>query len=194
MRASPLPADERRRAIIEATKPLLIDHGDKVTTKQIAEAAGIAEGTIFRVFANKDELIEAVLDDLTDPSRICAMISATGGRATLAEQIEVLMDRVLADIATISRLMPYLHQRRARSTHEQLHKHRPPAAAPVLEAATKVLEPFAAQLSVTPAQAAWLIETVLLSMAVPHTPDSPFSSSAEIAQVLLAGIQLTDKE
>ena len=43
--------------IVEATLPLLLEHGEMVTTRQIAEAAGIAEGTIFRVFADKDELI-----------------------------------------------------------------------------------------------------------------------------------------
>ena len=56
-RAESLPADERRAMIIEAMLPLLLEHGEMVTTRQIAEAAGIAEGTIFRVFADKDELI-----------------------------------------------------------------------------------------------------------------------------------------
>ena len=59
-RASALPPDERRSAIIDATLPLLLEHGEMVTTRQIAEAAGIAEGTIFRVFADKDEVIAAV--------------------------------------------------------------------------------------------------------------------------------------
>ena len=48
--------------IIEAMLPLLLEHGEMVTTRQIAEAAGIAEGTIFRVFADKDELIAAVVE------------------------------------------------------------------------------------------------------------------------------------
>ncbi len=55
-RAESLPPDERRAMIIEAMLPLLLEHGEMVTTRQIAEAAGIAEGTIFRVFADKDEL------------------------------------------------------------------------------------------------------------------------------------------
>src|SRR5215475_10294923 len=65
-RASALPPDERRSMIVAATLPLLLEHGDRVTSRQIAEAAGIAEGTIFRVFADKDEVIVAVIDAALD--------------------------------------------------------------------------------------------------------------------------------
>src|SRR5437870_13782171 len=60
VRAVALPADERRRMIVDATLPLLLETGEMVTTRQIADAAGIAEGTIFRVFSDKDALIAAV--------------------------------------------------------------------------------------------------------------------------------------
>src|SRR5262245_28017158 len=67
-RAAALPAEERRSTIVAAALPLLLEHGDRVTSRQIAEAAGIAEGTIFRVFADKDELIVAVLEAALDPA------------------------------------------------------------------------------------------------------------------------------
>ncbi|HBX79727.1 MAG TPA: TetR/AcrR family transcriptional regulator, partial [Propionibacteriaceae bacterium] len=49
-RAAPLSPDDRRRALIAATRPLLAEFGPDVSTRRIAEAAGVAEGTIFRVF------------------------------------------------------------------------------------------------------------------------------------------------
>src|SRR6476659_4190211 len=54
--------------IIEATIPLLIEHGEMVTTRQIADAAGIAEGTIFRAFPDKDSLLAAAIEAALDPA------------------------------------------------------------------------------------------------------------------------------
>ena len=54
--------------IIAAMLPLLLEHGEMVTTRQIADAAGIAEGTIFRAFPDKDELLGAVIDTPLDPA------------------------------------------------------------------------------------------------------------------------------
>lgn len=51
--------DERREMIVAAALPLLVEHGAAVSTAQIAKAAGIGEATIFRAFADKDELLDA---------------------------------------------------------------------------------------------------------------------------------------
>ncbi|TYC08739.1 TetR/AcrR family transcriptional regulator [Actinomadura syzygii] len=53
--------EERREMIVRTALPLVAEHGTAVTTGQIARAAGIGEATIFRVFADKDELLDACI-------------------------------------------------------------------------------------------------------------------------------------
>jgi AcrR family transcriptional regulator len=66
-RAKRLAPEERRAAIIDAVIPLLRENGRDISTRQIAEAAGVAEGTIFRAFGDKDSIIQAAIDRLMDP-------------------------------------------------------------------------------------------------------------------------------
>src|SRR5947209_8064703 len=98
-RASALPPDERRSMIVQATLPLLLEHGDRVTSRQIAEAAGIAEGTIFRAFADKDEVIaavvEAALDTLPLEAALDDIPADLSFEASLAEAIEIMQQRVI---------------------------------------------------------------------------------------------------
>ncbi len=72
-RAAPLAPDERRAAIVDAVLPLVRERGHDVTTRELAAAAGVAEGTLFRVFADKHELIgEVAFEGLRRASRPAA--------------------------------------------------------------------------------------------------------------------------
>jgi AcrR family transcriptional regulator len=48
--------------IAEAAVPLFLEHGSAVTTRQLAENLGIAEGTLFRAFGDKETLVRAVVE------------------------------------------------------------------------------------------------------------------------------------
>ncbi len=61
------------------------------TTREIATAAGVAEGTIFRVFATKDELFDAVLERTFDAESFFARLAKIDGDAGLDEvMIEIV--------------------------------------------------------------------------------------------------------
>lgn len=66
-RAPRMTPEERRDAIIDAVIPLLRERGREVSTKQIAEAAGVAEGTLFRAFGDKESIFSAALVRYFDP-------------------------------------------------------------------------------------------------------------------------------
>jgi AcrR family transcriptional regulator len=60
-RAPAMSVDERRVAIVAVAVPMLLESGGNVTTSEIAAAAGIAEGTLFRAFRDKQALFSACL-------------------------------------------------------------------------------------------------------------------------------------
>src|SRR4051812_5920758 len=82
--ARPLPAHQRRATLLFTARALVLEHGRSATTRLIAEAAGVAEGTIFRSFATKDELFDAVIEQEFDPEPFLDAI----GRIDLAQPLE----------------------------------------------------------------------------------------------------------
>jgi AcrR family transcriptional regulator len=109
LRAPALSPGERRAAIVAATLPLLLERGIGVTTKQIADAAGIAEGTIFRVFEDKNALLGAVIDAAADTSAAEAAIAAIDPSLPIERQLEeavgIMQRRVLAVWRVVSTVL-----------------------------------------------------------------------------------------
>jgi AcrR family transcriptional regulator len=94
-RVAALSPDERRAALIEATIPLLREYGVFLTTRMIADAAGVAEGTIFGVFNDKASLIRAALIKCFDPE---PGVSAIRGVRTVVD----LRERLVMIVSVLS--------------------------------------------------------------------------------------------
>ncbi|MCP9955204.1 MULTISPECIES: TetR/AcrR family transcriptional regulator [Actinomadura] len=75
-RAPGMSPAERREMIVRTALPLVAEHGTAVTTGQIARAAGIGEATIFRVFADKEELLDACVAEALRGEHVLAEIEA----------------------------------------------------------------------------------------------------------------------
>lgn len=100
-----MPADERRAAIAAATLPLLLEFGASVTTRQIAEAAGIAEGTIFGVFPDKESVIWAAVEQAFDPAPIAAAIAGIDPSLPLRQRLVVAVEHIQERTSRIFQLM-----------------------------------------------------------------------------------------
>ena len=86
-RAPAMSTEDRRAEIVRATLPLLAEHGINVTTAQIAQAAGIAEGTVFRVFKDKQELLDVCVWSVLETSEVCKQIDEIQRNLPLADQL-----------------------------------------------------------------------------------------------------------
>ena len=89
-RARPLSPEERLDKLIDATLSLLREHGRAVTTRQIAEAAGVAEGTIFRVVESKEELVEAAIARAFEPGALVERVEEIDPELPLRDRLVAL--------------------------------------------------------------------------------------------------------
>ena len=69
--ATPRPVvrdpDAKKRHILEAARRLLIEHDfQDIVLDDVAKKAGVAKGTLFLHFKNKEELFSAAFGDLAD--------------------------------------------------------------------------------------------------------------------------------
>jgi len=177
-RAAALPADERRSMIIAATLPLLLEHGEMVTTHDIADAAGIAEGTIFRVFASKEALIEAVIDHALDLGSVERAIAAIDATQPLEESVTLLVVLFQQRVVDIWRLMSSVGTR----FHE--HARRPAVDS---EALVRIFDGHRSALTVEPAEAARILRSFTLAMTHPMLVSEPVAA-AEVARRFLYGV------
>jgi AcrR family transcriptional regulator len=177
-RAAALPPEERRAAIVQAVLPLLAEYGESLTSRQIAAAACIAEGTIFRVFADKDELIDAALEAALDQHQFeLALRSIDTGQPFESQLIEAteLIQRRVVDVWT---LLSHLSAKR----HEQVK--RPMTDSPAL---TELFAANAARIRTDPVNAARLLRALTMSLTHPMIATEA-STAADIVDVVLHGI------
>jgi AcrR family transcriptional regulator len=104
-RVPAMAPEERRAALIEATVPLLIAHGTALSTRQIAQAAGVAEGTIFGVFPDKGSLVTAALLRALDPAPAIGALTAIDPADGLRPRLVAAVDLLSARFATMAPLM-----------------------------------------------------------------------------------------
>src|SRR5262245_34588972 len=178
VRAAPLPPDERRAMIVQATIPLVVEHGEMVTTRQIADAAGIAEGTIFRAFADKEELLTAVVESALDPSPLERSLERIDPGLPLADVVTRAAQMAQQRVVEVWRLATSIGTR----FHDR--KKSPMAESPAL---TRLLEHHKDELSVSPRVAARTLRALTFAMSHPMLVDRP-APPREIAHVFLHGV------
>lgn len=96
--------------IVDAVLPLLLEHGGAVTSRQIAEAAGVAEGTVFRAFGDKESLIQAAVTRYLDPQPLLAELGAIDPARPLDEKIRLILVALRSRFTGVFRIMSALKE------------------------------------------------------------------------------------
>ena len=101
-------AAAHRRAIVRVARELFSQHGvDAVSMKDIAQGAGVGQGTLYRKFASKGEVAAAVLADGVAElrSRTVGHLEADGSEATADWFLDELVRFVCANSGLLSEAM-----------------------------------------------------------------------------------------
>src|SRR5262245_59398508 len=178
-RAAALPPDQRRAAIIAAALPLLLERGANVSTRQIAEAAGIAEGTIFAVFPAKDAVVRAVLEAALDPEPTERELAAIQPSLPLERQLEEAVCIMQRRTNKIWRLVS--------SVGDDFAPRTPPAD---FAALGELLKPHRKQLRTDPATAARQLRALTLAVSNPMLFVGAPMTPAEIVTLFLDGVRM----
>ena len=200
-----MPRLERRQALIEATIPLLSTQGSAVTTRQVAEAAGVAEGTIFRAFTSLEDLIHAATVAAIQRDDIADRLAAVGAsQPDLAGTIRELVRQIGDHVRRTRPLIELAHELHMRPECRPLG--RPGAGASdaadeadaprgpgrfhaaITDAAIHSLAGHVDELTVSPALAASALISLTFGALHPIAGHPELDDPAAITDLLLHGI------
>jgi AcrR family transcriptional regulator len=194
-RAKPLSRDDRRAAIMDAVIPLLLENGAAVTTAEIAEAAGIAEGTIFRAFSDKATLLREAARRMLDPLPVREILRSIPADAPFEDQVVEAARALSAYFERGAALMGMLrgvpHHTVEHSGDARRHTHE--ALALITDDLAGIMGRHPDRLSTTPGKAAVALRGLIFTNVHPLLAPEEKLTVEEAVSILLDGVLAPDR-
>ncbi|MEU2020894.1 helix-turn-helix domain-containing protein [Streptomyces sp. NPDC016469] len=184
-RAPAMSPEQRRAMIIQTAIPLIAEYGSAVTTAKIARAAGIGEGTIFRVFADKEELMQACVAEALSPEHAIRELDAIDLAQPLPDRLVEAAEALQAHMARMGAILGSLGHGGGKHPGPVRGAGRNESSALARAAVAELLEPDRAALRRPPEQIAALFYGLLFTQ--PRTDDEPDLTPRELVEVFLHG-------
>lgn len=183
-----MSADERRDAIVAATLPLLLERGPDLSTREIARAAGVAEGTIFRVFETKQDLIHATIHAALSPDAALDALAALPAGQSLPDRVAAVLDVLQANTARTRSLFATLFGKDGPPPHPGKPPGNPhDARLRIFTGTAAALEPYADLLRISPATAARILSALAFTASFDDSRPE-LDDSHRLADLVLRGI------
>ncbi|MEU0897633.1 TetR/AcrR family transcriptional regulator [Streptomyces massasporeus] len=184
-RAPGMSPEQRREMIMQTAIPLIAEYGATVTTAKIARAAGIGEGTIFRVFADKDELMQACVAKALSPEHAVRELDAIDVSQPLPDRLAEAAEALQAHLSRMGAILGSLGHGGGKHPGTVRGAGRAESTTRIRAALAELLEPDRAALRRPPEQVAALFFGLLFTQ--PRTEDEPDLTPQELVEIFLHG-------
>lgn len=180
-----MPIEERREELLAAARAVMLEQGRAVTTKQIAQRAGVSEGTVFNVFSSKDELVDATIRSAMFPPGYLADLAAVPAGAGLRETLYAIARIDQAYLLDRLSFMEAAHVFPHGQTHDGEHRSYNQERRRIVR---DLVEPFGAELAVDIATALTAFEVGVFGASHPGFTGEEVPAPERIVDLVLDGI------
>lgn len=158
--------------------PLLVQRGAAATSRELAKAAGVAEGTIWKVFRDKQDLVATAVERAIDPTSFDQAVAGLDESLPFEDRLVAMTDLMQRRMVDIWRLL------------QQTDVDVPSLSAGRFPDNETVIALFAREpqrIRVPAVEAARLLRALVVSLSNPRLMEPPFDA-AGIVEMFLHGV------